>query len=236
MSETYTDLNLTNFPQAVDAQSVMQDPSTVEDMEAIAQYQEAMQSGNIQSALSMLASNEKLSAMCLNAIKFNRHEHMIIALERMFLEDIETYIAACREAASPELTAEINNIKNTADSAMSKANSLETSFTRYKDQVSMSFSGVNQKMKGMVRVESSGIILLRPDAFSQNEDGMYEATISFENLTTKSRMCWSLTDEYVGKVMIAGLKCVNDGKLTIVCLTLPDDTFTIEYSIESVVK
>ena len=80
MSETYTDLNLTNFPQAVDAQSVMQDPSSVEDMGAIAQYQEAMQSGDIQGALLMLASNEKLASMCLNAIKFNRHEHMIIAL------------------------------------------------------------------------------------------------------------------------------------------------------------
>ncbi len=229
MSETYTDLNLTNFPQAVDAQSVMQDPSSVEDMEAIAQYQEAMQSGNIQSALSMLASNEKLSAMCLNAVKFNRHEHMIIALERMFLEDINAYISACRDAATPELTDKINNTS-------SKVDSLNSSFIQYQNHIGYAISGINQSMKGMVRVISKGKIGLKSSSFVQKDDGLYEAVMSISGLTSTSRLCWSLDDQCIGKVMIAGLKCVKDGELTVVCISAPTSIVLISYTIEEVVE
>lgn len=236
MSETYNDLNLTNFPQSVDAQSVMQDPSSAEDMEAIAQYQEAMQSGNIQTALSMLASNEKLSAMCLNAVKFNRHEHMIIALERMFLEDINAYIAACRDAATPELTAEIESVKTTADNAIRQAASLEKSFLNYQQQVSMAFGGVNRQLKGTIRVVSQGAIGFTPASFTQNDSGLFEASIAVKEMKKTSRLCWSLDGKYIGKVMIAGLKCVNDGELTVVCLSKPETPISIAYSIEEVVK
>ena len=88
---TYDDLPLTNFPDAEDDWARMSD-ATASLMSVITQYNNYYASGDIDSCNELLESNPTLLNTIFNADKWNKIRDAIIALERYYLEEVETFI------------------------------------------------------------------------------------------------------------------------------------------------
>lgn len=91
MSVTYPDLNNTTFPDSIQNFIEAMDV-TGDDGSLIGQYQSAIESGNMSLAQSIYAQIENADNKIINAIKINTIQDTIIALERFFNQDINTYI------------------------------------------------------------------------------------------------------------------------------------------------
>lgn len=92
MSTLYPDLDLTSFPNSQDQRYVMIDPSTDADMSAINSYNTFLSAGNMNAAIQVLEDNPRLRRMLFNAEKWNRHEDMLIAMERFYESDVQKYL------------------------------------------------------------------------------------------------------------------------------------------------
>ena len=92
MSELYPDLDKTTFPEAIDQRYIMIDPSTASDLTAINSYNSYIDAGNMSAALGVLTDNPRLQRMMFNADKWNRHEDMIIAMQRYYDSDVQDYL------------------------------------------------------------------------------------------------------------------------------------------------
>lgn len=91
MSTTYPTLNLTEFPDDIDGKYTMRDIED-DDVPRIKKYESYISKGNISAANSYLAANTDLIPTIFNADKWNRHEHMILAIENYYKNDIRRYI------------------------------------------------------------------------------------------------------------------------------------------------
>lgn len=91
MSTTYPNLVQTTFPDAVDKKYNMQDVSSA-NLARVQAYEALISNGNISGAQQYLQNNPDLIPVCFNADKWNRHEHMIIALETFFKDEVQDYI------------------------------------------------------------------------------------------------------------------------------------------------
>lgn len=121
---TYVGLNFTNFPAEVDSWQDSLDVSA--EMLALANsYRAAMLANEITTAKDILARNPTLARMMIDADTINRLKHAVMALERMFDEDIEEYIKSYTNAASASAT----NAANSASAAARSASAAKTSET-----------------------------------------------------------------------------------------------------------
>lgn len=91
MSELYSDLNLTVFPQNVD-QFLTFLNITATDGPLIAQYQTALQNGNITLANQILAQIPSGTQKIIKATDLNKLTQAILAVERFYKTDIEPYV------------------------------------------------------------------------------------------------------------------------------------------------
>lgn len=98
MSVKYPDLDC-NFPESVDNIDKMQDLTTVTKPLAD-QYYELINTGKIQEANTFLSNNSRLSYSIFNAIKFNKLRDSIIAVQRMFRDDIDEYLGQLHDLES----------------------------------------------------------------------------------------------------------------------------------------
>lgn len=96
--EKYTDLDLTNFPVSEDNWARMSDISASL-IAAEKQYQALWEAGNISGANALLDSNEGLRNAIFNADKWNKIRDGIIALQRFYLNDIQSYIEEVGKSA-----------------------------------------------------------------------------------------------------------------------------------------
>lgn len=89
----YSDLQYTNFPAAVDSWDDVMDVSA-DTIAQANQYMKYCEAGNYAAAQSMLDSDStgKLKRMQINALIINQCRHAIMAIERMWRDDIESYI------------------------------------------------------------------------------------------------------------------------------------------------
>lgn len=71
---------------------MMIDPSTDADMTAINSYNTFLSAGNMNAAIQVLEDNPRLQKMLFNAEKWNRHEDMLIAMERFYNSDVQKYL------------------------------------------------------------------------------------------------------------------------------------------------
>lgn len=90
-SETYEDLPLTNFPVSEDTFERMMDV-TIAMYPLVKQYNEYYEAGNLTKCNELLDNNPNLKQAFFNANSWNMIRDAIIALERFFLEDVETFI------------------------------------------------------------------------------------------------------------------------------------------------
>lgn len=91
MSTKYPDLSETLFPDALDIITRMSD-ITYTDLDLIKQYNTYISAGNFESAQQLLADNPGLQNKIFNAEKFNKLADSIMAVQRFFKDDVETYI------------------------------------------------------------------------------------------------------------------------------------------------
>lgn len=91
MSLSYPDLNLTNFPEAVDVFVQMLD-IVASDSTNLAEYQSAMEAGNVVQAHEALANITNGTQKLLTAEKINKIFNSVEALERFLASDIVPYI------------------------------------------------------------------------------------------------------------------------------------------------
>ena len=102
MSTTYTDLPETQFPDKVDDLSRMSDLST-SDLTLVNQYYTYYNAGNLAAAAQLLIDNPTLMNKIFNAAKFNILRDALIALQRYYKSDVQTYIDSTRESLQDEI-------------------------------------------------------------------------------------------------------------------------------------
>lgn len=91
MSTRYPDLRYTNFPDQLDNQIPMRDPSA-SDMVLINQYNSLLASGQYATAIEFLSANHTLQESQMNAEKLLKIHHAILALERYYFDDVQQQI------------------------------------------------------------------------------------------------------------------------------------------------
>lgn len=87
----YTDCPLTNFPAGEDTWNRMMDINTVL-LPLMKQYNAYAEAGNLSAANKIIQDNPDLLDCLFNAEKFNWLRDAIIAMERYYLEDVQTFI------------------------------------------------------------------------------------------------------------------------------------------------
>lgn len=91
MSTYYPDLPSTSFPDALDAIPRMSD-ITADDLPNVAEYEQLMAAGDRAGAAAVLAAHPELVNKIFNAEKFNQNRDAILAIQRMWNEDISQYL------------------------------------------------------------------------------------------------------------------------------------------------
>jgi hypothetical protein len=91
LSTTYPELNLTTFPDDIDTKYVWIDPSA-SDLENITHYNTHYAAGEFTEANAILEANPTLKQMIVNAAKLNRIEHMIMAIQKYYKDDVQTFL------------------------------------------------------------------------------------------------------------------------------------------------
>lgn len=102
MSKTYTDLPETQFPDAIDELSRMSD-LTSGDIPLVNEYYAYYNAGNMTAAAQLLANNPSLLSKLFNAAKFNILRDALIALQRFYMSDVQTYIDSTRQSLEDEI-------------------------------------------------------------------------------------------------------------------------------------
>lgn len=102
MSKTYTDLPETQFPDAIDELSRMSD-LTSGDIPLVNEYYAYYNAGNMTAAAQLLANNPSLLSKLFNAAKFNILRDALIALQRFYMSDVQTYIDSTRQSLEEEI-------------------------------------------------------------------------------------------------------------------------------------
>jgi hypothetical protein len=225
MSTTYNDLDLTTFPESIDTMQVMQDPNRSQ-LVKILSYETLLRGGDYDSAAAFLEANPELKDMQITAEKMNRHEQMIIAIERMFKEDIKNYIEAAKNSVTTEIVTAVNKATTDAGKAVTAAN-----------QASDAVSEVNKRLdefNNVVRVVEQGGLVLLPKNWGE-ENGLYVQTLELDVMKTTRRMRYTLAIDSIGKLFIAGVTCETDGEIKVMSYNKPSVPTSILYCVEEVV-
>ena len=225
MSTTYNDLDLTTFPEAIDAQVVMQDP-TQEQLVSILAYESLLREGKHNEAAALLEANPALKDMQITAKTMNRHEQMIIAIERMFKEDIDAYIKAAQSSVTGEIVNGVEKAKNDASSAVETASEALMAANEANGRVS--------NLKNVIRVVEQGGLGLLANGWIENGD-LYVQELELDEMTTSRRMRYTLGTSSIGKLFIAGVTCETNGKVKVMSYNKPSALTSIIYCIEEVV-
>ena len=132
MSIIYTDLYAANFPDDIDTLYVYLDPSE-SDLVAIQSYNTYYAAGDFTNANAVLDANPKLKQMIINAEKMNRIEHMIIAMQRFYFSDVQTFLlnAAGINASNIELSSGVTLEENAVQVSTDIA-AIETDLSKLK--------------------------------------------------------------------------------------------------------
>lgn len=91
MSQTYSDLNLTNFPDDLDTFPNLQDISA-SDVPTFNLYKTYISNGDVLSAQNLLQANPSLQNKIFSAINLNRITQGLLGVQRFFKDDVEGFI------------------------------------------------------------------------------------------------------------------------------------------------
>lgn len=114
---SYKDLEFTNFPAKIDSWEDSEDVSS-DYLDAANNYKAALAKGNYATAQNILLSTPKLKNMLIGAKDINELKHAVMAIERLYTEDVKTLI-----------TNYSNEVKENAQKATTAASSAMSSKT-----------------------------------------------------------------------------------------------------------
>ena len=114
---SYKDLEFTNFPAKIDSWEDSEDVSS-DYLDAANNYKAALAKGNYATAQNILLSTPKLKNMLIGAKDINELKHAVMAIERLYTEDIKSLI-----------TDYSNEVKENAQKATTAASSAMSSKT-----------------------------------------------------------------------------------------------------------
>ena len=98
---SYADLEYTKFPAEIDNWQNSEDV-TAEYLSLANDYKSALLAGNYGNAQNILNANPQLKRMIFKADDVNKLKHSMMAVERMFNEEIESYIKSFTDKATSE--------------------------------------------------------------------------------------------------------------------------------------
>ena len=220
---------LTTFPDVIDARKLMQDPQTSTDLSNISVFNQRIAASDLVGAAAVLNDYPRLQNMLFNADKVNRHEDMIIALERLFLSDVEGYLSALTN--STEVMANADHV------SFSDGEKLDTKMSNVMNQISSLGKRMGDeegKSTGMVYEKSRTIVSVSNTGWAKNAQGWQEKTIDVAGLKTTDDIDLAVQGDQIGNVLLSGAKSTANGKLTLVCLGAPPSTFDLLVRIKGV--
>lgn len=118
---SYKDLEFTNFPAKIDSWEDSEDVSS-DYLDAANNYKAALAKGNYATAQNILLSTPKLKNMLIGAKDINELKHAVMAIERLYTEDIKSLITNY----SNEVKENAQKATTAASSAMSSKTVAET--------------------------------------------------------------------------------------------------------------
>lgn len=92
MSNTYSDLIYTTYPDTLDTFTLKSNITNATDSALIQQIQSYIASGNFSAAANILNNNLYLKDKMFNSNDYNKVRDALIALQRFYNDDIETYV------------------------------------------------------------------------------------------------------------------------------------------------
>lgn len=92
MSQLYSDLNFSVFPNALDNISLKSNITNSTDANLVSQIQSYILAGDFASASEILVNNTQLNGKIFNANDYNQLRDALLALERFYKNDIYLYI------------------------------------------------------------------------------------------------------------------------------------------------
>lgn len=110
MSDYYPQFPHTNFPDSIDSWEDKVDVSS-STLSLVKQYNQLFDVGEIQAAQQLLINNPDLVKILVNADDINQIQQGVMALQTMFTEDIDSYLA---QSTMPKGTYDPNNIEGDA--------------------------------------------------------------------------------------------------------------------------
>lgn len=150
----YVDLEYTLFPAEVDSWVNSEDVS-VNMLGPSNQYLAAMSTGRYSDAQTILANYPRLKNMIINADLMNKIKHATMALERMFTEDIETYIKQFTDLAKSSADKAVSSAdiaskaSKTATAARDESQSLVSTLRTLKGTLPSDFTEYVKELAGM---------------------------------------------------------------------------------------
>ena len=207
----------------------MEDPQTSTDLSNISVFNQKIAASDLVGAAAVLRDYPRLQNMLFNADKVNRHEDMIIALERLFLSDVESYLSALTN--STEVMANADHV------SFADGEKLDTKMSNVMNQISSlgkRMGDEEAKSTGMVYEKSRTIVSVSNTGWAKNAQGWQEKTIDVAGLKTTDDIDLAVQGDQIGNVLLSGARSTANGKLTLVCLGVPPSTFDLCVRIKGV--
>lgn len=180
MSNTYPDLRYSNFPDKLDNQMPIRDPSA-SDMVLINKYNSLIASGQYAAAIEFMAANETLQEAQMNADKLLRIHHSILALERYFFDNVQQRIF------------KIGNQRGRWNAYMSSFSTNEEYLLNQFDIVSYPIDGVEQYFMAISSSIEAGTLPTNKDYYMQLT---IRGEIGASGIGMSPRGAWVNNNEY----------------------------------------
>lgn len=153
---TYKDLAFTKFPAEIDSWEDCLD-ITSDLISAANSYRNAMSIGDMTLAQSILLNNPKLKKMMVNSAAMNRLTNGLMAVERLFAEDIESYITSFMNTAKSYAESALSSKQAAASSQTAAANSASAAKTSETNAASSADSAAQSKTSASLSASAAKI-------------------------------------------------------------------------------
>lgn len=251
---SYVDLEYTKFPAEVDSWQNSEDV-TAEYLSLANDYKSALLAGNYGNAQNILNANPQLKRMIFKADDINKLKHSIMAIERFFTEDVDTYLraysdkaseaaenattaannAALSENSSKEIQKDLTSRYDTIQSTLDTANKLST---EAKDSAKKAEESVNYVKQHVGGYYNSYTFEILPDNWeaSSFEGFKYQYVASCNDATEDRIPMASVYPENMDTAMTAGVcrTCLTGDKtITFYSQELPARAINIQVTLFS---
>lgn len=188
-SESYQDLYRSSFPGTEDNFDIMQDVTQTL-MPLIVEYNSYFAQGNMNACNELLANNPDLVKCFFNADKWNKLRDAILAIERYYLEEVETFINL---VAQNTIGLNDNPTEEESLTTSYSSNKVDTLLREEEDKTDKKLETLDSTIKEIITNTENDI---NAQIKKMNSTVVVELPVSG----------WSNTLPYTQRVAVAGIK------------------------------